>query len=548
MADYTILIKTMLDEPGLQAQIDSFAAKSKPITVKINTEGTAVNPVDQVAATASVEAVTAQLRNMAAEKINPIDEIDAEAALSAIDAKIAEIKAANAGTPVNANIVGINGAGEATGNVSATLQYKDAIGKVVSATYDWDVETNTLIESTGRLRLSQVQLTNQMDAYIATAEKAIASTSGKNQNDPTVVALQEKANSLKELATQEKTMMETTAGVSSPETLNQLKELKSGTDQASAAFGAANNNVKSFGDMIENDVTKVAQWLIATTLIYGSLREIGQGIQYVEDLNKELVNIQMITNSDQEYVAGLASEYNDLATELGSTTIAVAQSAEVWLRQGKSLEDTNKLLTASIELSKMAGISAEEASTYLTAIINGFKLSADQITSVLDKLVVLANSSSTTASVSMAQLSEALQRSSNSAVVAGVSFNQLLSYIATIETTTQKDAASIGQSLDTVFARFQSVKAGVTIDESTGESLNNVEKSLKTLGIEIRNQTDGSFKPFGDVIDELSKQWDGLNNAEKSEVAGALAGVRQRENFLAKLIPEHIAIYGNSWF
>jgi hypothetical protein len=92
------------------------------------------------------------------------------------------------------------------------------------------------------------------------------------------------------------------------------------------------------------------------------------------------------------------------------------------------------------------------------------------------------------------------------------------------------------------------VKAGVTIDESTGESLNNVEKSLKTLGIEIRNQTDGSFKPFGDVIDELSKQWDGLNNAEKSEVAGALAGVRQRENFLAKLIPEHIAIYGNSWF
>jgi hypothetical protein len=418
----------MLDEPGLQAQIDSFAAKSKPITVKINTEGTAVNPVDQVAATKSVEDITAQLRDMAVAKINPIDEIDAEAALSAIDAKIAEIKAANANTAVTSNVSGINAQGEVIGNVGTTLQYKDAIGQVITESYKWDQENIELVQSTARVTDAEIQLTNQMNAYAAAADKAMASTQGKNQADPTVIKLQADAQALKTTAQENIAIMQNGGNVTN-EMQTQVKGLSNAMNESSAAFGAANNNVKSFGDMIENDVTKVAQWLIATTLIYGSLREIGQGIQYVEDLNKELVNIQMITNSDQEYVAGLASEYNDLATELGSTTIAVAQSAEVWLRQGKSLEDTNKLLTASIELSKMAGISAEEASTYLTAIINGFKLSADQITSVLDKLVVLANSSSTTASVSMAQLSEALQRSSNSAVVAGVSFNQLLSYI-----------------------------------------------------------------------------------------------------------------------
>ena len=84
-----------------------------------------------------------------------------------------------------------------------------------------------------------------------------------------------------------------------------------------------------------------------------------------------------------------------------------------------------------------------------------------------------------------------------------------------------------------MFARFQQVKAGATIDPASGESLSNVEKSLKSLGIEIRNQTDGNFRPFGDVIDELSKKWNTLGNAQQSEVAGALAGLRQRENFLA---------------
>ena len=74
---------------------------------------------------------------------------------------------------------------------------------------------------------------------------------------------------------------------------------------------------------------------------------------------------------------------------------------------------------------------------------------------------------------------------------------------------------------------------GKLFDEE-GESVSNVETVLKQYGITLRDTT-GEFRNTGDVLDELAVKWKDLSNAQKSEIAEQLAGVRQKDRVLTLL-------------
>lgn len=82
---------------------------------------------------------------------------------------------------------------------------------------------------------------------------------------------------------------------------------------------------------------------------------------------------------------------------------------------------------------------------------------------------------------------------------------------------------------------MSNVAAGKDIDDN-GENLNDVEKALNKQGIALRSAK-GEWRSFEDVIDEVAKKWrDGtFNGIQKSQIATAIAGVRQQENFRAMM-------------
>lgn len=81
-----------------------------------------------------------------------------------------------------------------------------------------------------------------------------------------------------------------------------------------------------------------------------------------------------------------------------------------------------------------------------------------------------------------------------------------------------------------MFARFQDVKQGLKFD-ADNEDLSHVEQSLNKLGIALRSDT-GTFRNYGDVINDLSLKWKNLSEVQQSDVAKSFAGTRQRENFI----------------
>jgi len=182
---------------------------------------------------------------------------------------------------------------------------------------------------------------------------------------------------------------------------------------------------KSIGTTLANDMAKVAEWLVATTLIIGAINEIRQAIQYVSDLNKEMTNIGMVTGKTTEQLSGMATQFNTMAKELGVDTLSIAQGATELIRAGKSASDTTLLLKDSTILAKLGNLEAADATDKLIAVTNAYKISAQDTMEVVDAFVSLDNSFAT----STGEIADAMQKSSSMAKLAGVSYKDLASYI-----------------------------------------------------------------------------------------------------------------------
>ena len=217
----------------------------------------------------------------------------------------------------------------------------------------------------------------------------------------------------------------------------------SGVTKTSAALQGANKEAKTLGQTLSNDIKKIAEWAIATGVIYGLINAIKQSVTAAVEFDKTLVNLQIVTGDTREQTEALMLTYNKMAQELGATTQQVATSANEFLRQGLSVSDTNKMIEASTYLSKLGMIDSADATTYLTSATKGFKLSADEAMGVVDKLTKVDLS----AAVSAGYLAEAMSKTSTSAQLAGVDIDTLVGYIATIGEVTQKSASTVGQSI-----------------------------------------------------------------------------------------------------
>ena len=114
-------------------------------------------------------------------------------------------------------------------------------------------------------------------------------------------------------------------------------------------------------------------------------------------LDKAVVDLQIATGGSRSDMQSLLSDYSKLGQEIGATTLEVAQSADSWLRQGKTAEEANILIRDSMMLSKLGQIGSAEATKALTSATKGYNLEADKAIDVVDKLAAVDLVSATSA-------------------------------------------------------------------------------------------------------------------------------------------------------
>ena len=279
---------------------------------------------------------------------------------------------------------------------------------------------------------------------------------------------------------------------------------------------------KSFKGMVDN--------FLGGGIIYKGVELLQQGLREsittITELNKAMTDVQMVTGDTAEQTAELAHQYSEMAKTLGATTTEIANGAAEWLRQGKSVEETNQLLEASMVLSKVGAIESSQATELLTSTLNGYKMEAQDAMHVVDALSAVDLAAAT----SVEELAVALQSTANMARVNGVGFEQLIGMVGAVSEASRRSASVVGNSFKTIFSRLTNVAAGKMTDD-LGEPLNDVETVFNGLNIKLRDSS-GEFRNMYDVISELADKWAELDNVEQNWVATSVAGTRQRETFL----------------
>lgn len=298
------------------------------------------------------------------------------------------------------------------------------------------------------------------------------------------------------------------------------------TLKLTSAANAQGFSLKALGAQFKTLATNVLQYQLAWKGFQAIIDTIKKVIATTKELDSAMMNIRLVTGQTQEQVHDLMNSYAELGKSVGATATEVSEGAIGWLRQGRTLSETTKLIETSTKLSKLGMMESSEATQLLTATLNGFNVAVSDSESIVDKLVRVDMNFAT----STQELATALQYTAASANLAGVSLDQMIGLIATVSATTRRSAESIGQSFKTMFSRLQRVSAGKQLDEY-GESLNDVEKRLRTFGIELRN-ANNEWRNEWEVMSEIGDRWKEFSNVEKSAIAEVMGGTRQRENLL----------------
>ena len=289
----------------------------------------------------------------------------------------------------------------------------------------------------------------------------------------------------------------------------------------------SNDKFIQLGDMILNSLVNRAMMALE--------QQLTQAVQQVFELNKALTDVQIVTGYTSEQMYDLANQYSKMAGELGATTAEVAAGSSEWLRQGKTASETSELLQASMVMQKVGAIEAQQATELLTSTMNGYKMEVEEVMHVVDALSAVDLAAAT----QVEEIAVAMQKTANTARIAGVEFEELVGYIAAVSEATRQQPEIVGTSFRQILSRYTNVAAGKDVDDY-GEQLNDVEKTLRNVGIEIRD-TQGNFRDFSDVLDDIYHIWDKVTDAQRNQIKTAVAGTRQSEAFVA--IMEN---YGNA--
>ena len=328
-------------------------------------------------------------------------------------------------------------------------------------------------------------------------------------------------NTLKQMETQFRN-----GQISARQYASQMDNLRTRVAQVSGELRNVNKDGYSFTSMVELAAKKIMIWAISTNLVYGSLRQLQLGISYISALDNSLNEIRIVTNKTQQEVNNLALSYNELAKQMSVTTKEIASVSADLYRQGLNDTDVETRMKSIIQYAKISSMSLKDSNKIITATANA---TGESVQKIIDIFAALGDTTAADAS----EIGEALMRVASAAENSSVSLEKTSSWLATISSITRESPSTIGRSLNSVIARYESIKkTGFNQEDET--KINDVVQALSDIGIKATD-SQGQLIDFAKVMDLVGAKFNQLSKNEKSYIATAMFGTYQRNRGLTLL-------------
>jgi len=284
------------------------------------------------------------------------------------------------------------------------------------------------------------------------------------------------------------------------------------------------NRQLKFSEAMKIAITRISQWGIATSLVYGSLRQIRSGLETLKELDSLMVDINKVTNLTAESMEKMKNASFNTASGYGQKAQSYLSGVAEFSRAGYE-EAAGGLSEISLLAQNVGELTSEQANQFLLATDAAYKYkgSQEELTKVLDGVNQIDNKFAT----SIAKVSEGMTVAGSIASNAGVEVAELSSAIGVMTAITQRSGNEAGRAFRSILMNIRQVKGetedGEIIDD---EALSKSAKALDSVNIkvhEMRNGVEELRNPM-DVLKELADKWKTLSTMDQSAITEALGG------------------------
>lgn len=269
-----------------------------------------------------------------------------------------------------------------------------------------------------------------------------------------------------------------------------------------------------------------ARWQISSSILHGFMGALQSAYGYAQDLNQSLNNIRIVTGQSVDEMARFAEQANRAAKELSTSTTAYSDAALIYYQQGLSGKEVIDRTNATIKMANVSRQSVEEVSSQMTAIWNNFDDGSKSLEYYADVITALGAATASSSD----EIAQGLQKFASIADTVGLSYEKATAALATVVAETRQSADVVGTAFKTMFARFQGLSLGETLED--GVDLNKYSKALATVGVNILD-ANGHLKDMDAILDDTAEKWNQISEAQRVALAETVAGTRQYAQFMA---------------
>ena len=277
------------------------------------------------------------------------------------------------------------------------------------------------------------------------------------------------------------------------------------------------------GSAFKTAMEKFSIWMASGTILFQSWHFLKDGIAYVNEYNKALTELSVVYMQTQNQVEKLGEKLHNLSIEMGVSTQEVAKGAVEFARQGLSEAESIKRMETAMKYAKISNLDFSTSARILTATVNSMGISAERAADVFS---YMGDATATGAD----EIGMAFQRMGGTIGSTDIEFEKAASWIAVISSKTRESSYTIGNSIKSIIARFQQLKEQ-GFSEEDGTQVNQVAKALAEVGIQLID-SQGQFRNFGIVMDELGEKWKTLDNRHRAYLSTVIGGSYQQARFL----------------
>lgn len=301
---------------------------------------------------------------------------------------------------------------------------------------------------------------------------------------------------------------------------NMIAKLNAETGKATGAVQNFNQAIDKGGDTLQSSAGKVLLWTLATNAVFGVLNQLRNSVTIFAATEEATVSLERVGRGFGTTFGQIESGARNVTSRIlalkeayGSSGTEAFQAAEAFAKLGFSQDQVIASTKAALQLGNLAGIGPAESARQLAAAMAQFEISAQGLPELVSKISIVEKDNR----VSITDLLEAYSRAGGVVHDAGGSIEFFTAAVGVAAQATGRTGTEIGNAFKTIATNLGNAEVEAKIFQQTG--------------IAIRN-TAGDLKPIDDVLAELAIKFKFLTQAQKEDVAAAIAGARQKNIFL----------------